>query len=102
MIIVLARIESSADDIANLRQAIIDMEKATANEPGSISYAFVSEISDPNFMRVIEHWETMDALKAHFLTPHMADFQKAMAGYPPKSVDVKVYDIAKELPFPAM
>ena len=39
MIIVLATVESSVEDINNLHQAIVDMQTATIeNEPGNISY----------------------------------------------------------------
>ena len=103
MIIVLATVESSVEDINNLHQAIVDMQTATIeNEPGNISYTFTTEVANPGTMRIVEQWQSMDALKEHFATPHMADFQKAMAGYPPKSMDVKVYEVAQELPFPAM
>ena len=103
MIIVLATVESTTEDIENLRQAILDMQTATTEtEPGNISYTFTTEIANPGTMRIVEQWESMEALKAHFATPHMADFQKAMAGFPPKSMDVKLYEVAQELEFPAM
>ena len=102
MIIVLATIESRAEDIDKLRQAIVDMQTATATEPGSISYVFTTDIASPDVVRVIEKWQSMDDLKAHFATPHMATFQQEMAQYPAKSMDVKVYEVAQELEFPAM
>jgi len=42
----------------------------------------------------------MAALSAHFTTPHMAAFSQAVSRIRPESMDVKVYDIASELPLP--
>ena len=100
MIIVLATFKYSASDIDNLREAIIEMQTATASEAGSISYTFTTEIGDPKTVRVIEQWETMDDLKAHFATAHMAEFQQAMGKFPAKSLDVKLYEVAQELESP--
>ena len=100
MIIVLATIKYSGSDIDNLREAIIDNQKASASEAGCISYTFTTEIGDPNTVRVIEQWETMDDLKAHFATAHMAEFQQAMSKFPAKSLDVKLYEVAQELESP--
>ena len=102
MLIVHAEIESSADDIAELRPAIVEMQKASQTEPGCISYTFNVELADPDKVRVVEQWESMDALKAHFTTPHMATFQQAMAKYPAKGMQVKLYEVAQELDFPAL
>ena len=103
MIIVLATVESTIEDIENLRQAILDIQSATTStEPGNISYTFTTELANPGTLRIVEQWQSMDALKEHFATPHMASFQTAMAGFPPKSMDVKIYEVAQELPFPEM
>lgn len=103
MIIVLAEISSSAADIAELRQAIIAMQEATlADEPGCIGYTFASEIANPDQIRVVEQWQSMDDLKAHFVTPHMATFQQAMAAHPAKGMEVKIYEVAQELDFPEL
>jgi quinol monooxygenase YgiN len=102
MLIVLADIVSNAADIDKLRQEIIDMQEASNAEPGCISYTFTAEIGDPNRIRVIEQWQSMDDLKAHFSTPHMATFQQAMGQYPVKSMDVKLYEVAREVDFPKM
>ncbi len=51
-------------------------------------------------MRIYEQWESMEALEAHFNAPHMAVFQSARGGIQPKSMDVRVYQIDKELALP--
>ena len=100
MILVLATIESTEADIDAMRAAITTMEQASTAEAGCISYRFSQELSNPVKMLVVEQWESVAALKAHFAMPHMADFGAAMAANPPLSVDAKMYDLgpAQELP----
>ena len=50
-------------------------------------------------MRIHERWESMEALVAHLSIPHMADFQNTFSQVKPKSMDVKMYKIEKELEF---
>ena len=100
MVIVLATIESTAEDIAALEDAIIEMQRATATEPGNISYDFTVEIGNKNNIKVIERWETLEDLAAHFHTPHMAEFNAAMVNHPPKNVIGNAYEIEKEVPIP--
>ena len=95
MIVVNATIESTADDIAAMKDAIATMEQKSQAEAGCHDYTFSVELNNPNVIRITEKWESMDALKAHFAEPHMADFQQAMAANPPKSVTANFYEATK-------
>lgn len=63
-----------------LKAAAGAMMKASNAEAGCRHYAFAVDVTDPCKLWISEEWESADALNAHFKTPHMADFQKAMAG----------------------
>ena len=76
------------------------MEEETRKESGCLKYVSSVDIHDSTIVRIYELWESMEALEPHFRTPHMADFQKALAGIQTKSMEAKVYEINKELPFP--
>lgn len=99
MIVVNAKIVATADTIEAMREAIAAMETASRAEAGCEDYTFSVELSNPAVMRITERWADAEVLKAHFLTPHMAAFQAAMAAYPPESVDAVCYD-ASEIPLP--
>ena len=99
MIVVNAVIEADADSIAAMQAAIAVMETASRAEPGCHDYTFSVELNNANVMRITELWEDMAALEAHFAMPHMAEFQKAMAANPPKSVKASFYE-ATEVPRP--
>ena len=99
MIVVNAIIESTEADIAAMKSAIADMEVASQAEEGCWDYTFSVELNDPTKLRITERWESLEALQAHFQTPHMETFQAAMGANPPLKLDVKFFD-AKEMPSP--
>lgn len=99
MIVVNATIESDEASIAAMQQAIAAMEQASQAEDGCFDYTFSVELNNPSVLRITEQWRDMDALNAHFATPHMAAFQAAMGAHPPKSVTAKFYE-ATEVPPP--
>ena len=95
MIVVNAIFETTESTIAATKDAIAAMEAASQAEEGCYDYTFSVELNNPNVMRIIEKWESMDALSAHFATPHMAAFQANMAANPPKSVEAKFYEVTE-------
>ncbi|MCG8348765.1 MAG: antibiotic biosynthesis monooxygenase [Chloroflexales bacterium] len=100
MLIVAVEVIVDTGAIDELRNALRTMEEATRKESGCLTYAFSVDVNDPTMLRVFERWETMEALNAHFKTPHMAAFNTAIGKIQPKSIDIKVYEIAKEVPLP--
>ena len=101
MIVVLAEVESSAEAVETLRAALVEMEEATLQEEGCHDYAFCQQISDPDKIRIVERWESMEALTAHFATPHMAAFNAALAAAPPRSMQLKIHELGAELSLPS-
>jgi quinol monooxygenase YgiN len=99
MIVINVVIETIPGAVAALKDAIAVMERASRAEPGCIEYVFATEINRPNNVRIVEHWQDIDALKTHFTLPHMAAFREAIAKNPPKKMTAKMFD-ANELPFP--
>ncbi|MEM9253920.1 MAG: putative quinol monooxygenase [Pseudomonadota bacterium] len=99
MIVVNGVVKSSVAEIDAMREAIAQMEAASRAEEGCIDYTFSAEINDPGIIRITEKWQTLEALQVHFATPHMADFQAAMAEHPPASMDVSFYEVSEIQPF---
>ncbi len=100
MIIVTVEVEFEDNGIHEELDAIRAMDKATTNESGCLTYKSSFDAANPNILRIYEMWESMEVLKPHFKTAHMADFQKALSGLKTKGMEAKVYEIDKELPFP--
>ncbi|MCB1842801.1 MAG: antibiotic biosynthesis monooxygenase [Halioglobus sp.] len=99
MIVVNGIVKSSPGDIDALSSAISDMEVASRAEDGCLDYTFSVELSDPQMLRITEKWASLDALKAHFATPHMAEFQARMGAHPPASMDISFYEVEEIHPF---
>ncbi len=98
MIIVNAIIETNQANIESIRSAIEVMEKASRAEDGCHDYTFSVELNDADKLRITEKWESMEALKIHFQTPHMAAFQAAMTEHPPTSVSAHFYEATEVTP----
>jgi quinol monooxygenase YgiN len=100
MLIVAGEVVVEEGSIERVRAALRSMEKATRQEPGCLTYAFSVDVNDPGMVRIFERWESMEALQAHFGMPHMKTFNEAIGRIQPKSADVKLYEVARELPLP--
>ena len=97
MIIVAVEVHVEAGSAERAKEAIAKMEEATRKEEGCVTYAFSLDINDPTTIRVIERWRSLDDIKAHMASPHMADFNHAMAAIRPSGLDVKAYEVEREI-----
>lgn len=98
MIIVQVEVIVEPGAASKVVDAVKKMETATRQEAGCLKYAFSVDIADPGMIRVTERWESMDAIKAHLASPHMAEFNKAVGALQPKGLDIKAYEVAREVP----
>ena len=98
MIIVNGRLESTAENVAALKDALAAMENASRAEDGCDDYTFSAEINDPGVIRITERWRDLDALAAHFRSPHMAVFQQAMRAHPPTGSAVTFFEATEVAP----
>ena len=55
-----------------------EVSAATQAEAGCISYDFYVGVSDPNTLVLLQEWESMDALAAHFRTRHLKAFLREL------------------------
>jgi len=90
MLIVLAKAKVGAGAIDRAREAISTMVEASRAEEGCIEYTFTLDVLDTTSMHIVEKWKDEAALAAHFATPHMAAFGKAIA-----DLDVEIIEAIK-------
>lgn len=69
----------NAGDFENVRAAAKAQIAASKAEGGCIDYTYAIDVLDPCIMRVLERWQSWDALEAHFKTPHMDAWRAALA-----------------------
>jgi quinol monooxygenase YgiN len=95
MIIVAVEVKVDSGAADQVKDAIAKMETATRQEAGCVTYAFSVDISDDTTIRVIERWNSLDDIKSHMASPHMAEFNRAMGAIKPKGLDVKAYEASE-------
>ena len=101
MLIVAAEVSVEAGAVEKVRDALRTMETESRKEPGCQVYAFSVDVNDAGTIRIFERWDSMDALEAHFKTPHMGAFGAAISQIQPRNMAVKVYEVAREVPLPS-
>lgn len=70
---------ADAGDFARIRAAAEAQIDASRAESDCIDYTYAIDVQDPCLMRVLERWESWDALDAHFKQPHMIPWRAALA-----------------------
>ena len=80
-----------AAELERVRPEVIAMMRASAAEPGCLSYAYSQDLDDPTIVRVIERWVDEAALSEHFGTPHMATFSLTIASTAIEKMSIKAY-----------
>jgi quinol monooxygenase YgiN len=71
------------------------MMSETRKEQGCISYTFSADLEQAGRFRIFEEWESDEALRAHFASPHMARFQQAVGGLGVREMKVQRYEVSK-------
>lgn len=94
MIVVMVTIELAAGDIDRLAPDMAKQMAATQAEDGCEQYIFSRDVTNPDTLLISERWRDGEALAAHGKTPHMAEFNKAIASATIKKISVKAYEVA--------
>jgi quinol monooxygenase YgiN len=71
------------------------MMSETRKEQGCISYTFSADLEQAGRFRIFEEWESDEALRTHFASPHMARFQQAVGGLGVREMKVQRYEVSK-------
>lgn len=95
MIVVAGEIKLAPESAEAARAAAITMGRATRAEPGCVTYRFYEDLEERGHFHVFEIWETADALKAHFETPHMKTFRVTLATLKFLSREITRYEVSK-------
>jgi quinol monooxygenase YgiN len=95
MLIIAGTFRIPTDTRDAILKAACEMQAETQKEPGCHAYRFTKDLEDSSLMHLFERWESEEHLRAHFATPHMALFQKALGGLRPEIVEIQKYEISK-------
>ncbi len=83
MIAVLGSFRFPPEAVERARPVMRAVIAATLAEPGCRAYSYAEEIVEPGLFRVMELWDSREALSAHFETPHMREWteQRIVLGF---------------------
>ncbi len=83
MIAVLGTFRFPPEALEQVRPLMRAVIEATLAEPGCRAYSYAEDVAEPGLFRVMEQWDSREALSAHFATPHMAAWaeQRAALGF---------------------
>ncbi len=71
MIAIIGHIDVDPAVRDRLVASTVDLQRSTANdEPGCIVYTIAADPADPGRIRIVELWESAEALDAHFEHPN--------------------------------
>jgi len=91
MLIVTGIAEIASSEIERVKVEAAKMAKASRAEAGCHAYAFFQDIENPNQFRIYEEWENAEALRGHFATPHMAEFNSFLKTVDGLSINISQF-----------
>ncbi len=99
MIAVLGSFRFPPEAIEQARPLMRAVIAATLAEPGCCAYSYAEDVAEPGLFRVVERWDSREALSAHFDTPHMKAWAEQRAAFGFFDRQVAAYEIgpAEEL-----
>lgn len=98
MIIIAGKISLDPAKKAEATEAAIEMMHATHAEDGNVEYAFTWDLIEDGVLRVIEQWESQEALDRHFKEPHMATFTGRIGACGMTGMEVTKHEISRSGP----
>ncbi|MDZ7784672.1 MAG: putative quinol monooxygenase [Halioglobus sp.] len=71
-------------------------EQVRANEPGNVFYALHRSASDPQVYKVMEQYESAEALDAHGKADHFREANKRLAGLVAGAPDLEMLEAVEK------
>ena len=97
MIVVVGRVSTDADKRDELVRGGQAVAAASRAEAGCLAYRLYEATDEENAFVFVEEWESDEALKRHFATPHIAEFMQAVPGVITAPPDVKFHTVASSI-----
>lgn len=70
--------------------------RSTRAEAGCIDFSLSYDVLDETIIRVLERWESRDALNAHLQKPHVQTWLPTLQKIMESDLDVRIYEAAPE------
>jgi quinol monooxygenase YgiN len=97
MIVVIGRVRTDASKREELVRIAQEVARASREESACIGYRFYADTEEEDAYVFVEEWESLDALREHFRTPHIATFMKAIPNAIVATPDVQFHEVAQTM-----
>ena len=99
MIAVLGTFRFPPEALEQARPLMRAVIEATLAEPGCRAYSYAEDVAEPGLFRVMEQWDSREALSAHFATRHMKAWadQRVALGFFDRRIVLHEIGAAEEL-----
>jgi quinol monooxygenase YgiN len=97
MIVTVGRVTTDAqrrEELVRVGQAVA---RASRAEEGCIDYRIYQDTENPDEFVFVEEWQSDEALRRHFATPHVTEFMQAILATLAGAPDVKFHTVASSL-----
>lgn len=94
MIVVIAAATVHPDKLEEAKALATEVERATRQEQGCISYRFVQSIEDPHQFLAFSEWRTEANVDSHFQQAHTQTFLTAITPLLTSEVNISRYNIS--------
>ncbi|HEV2982148.1 MAG TPA: putative quinol monooxygenase [Solirubrobacteraceae bacterium] len=97
MIVTVGRVTTDAQRREELMRVGQAVARASRADDGCIAYRIYQDTENPDEFVFVEEWESEEALRSHFATPHVAEFMQAISATLASPPDVKFHTVASSL-----
>jgi quinol monooxygenase YgiN len=97
MLVVSGRFRLPPERIAEARPAMARVIAASLAEPGCRAYSYAEDVTEAGLFRVHEEWDSREALKAHFATEHMRDWQHVREALGFHDREVSAFEVSEAI-----
>src|SRR3954451_11766659 len=98
MVLVIGRVQCSADNRDALVALFEEMQDNSRREEGCLRYGFFAAVDDPLSFVAVEEWADREALDRHFAQPHLHEFSCRLLELVSERPEVAIHEIADTKP----
>ena len=95
MLVVIATVPGKPDKRAEIAAALGTCAVSSRTDPGCQSYAFYSDVENPDSYASIETWDSQAELDAHMQTPHVAALLAAIGDLVAGAPVITTYEVSE-------
>jgi quinol monooxygenase YgiN len=92
MIIVTGSVQARPDRLADVLSESLEHVHRSRSEPGCLLHTVHQDVEDPLRVVFVEHWQDLDALRAHFAVPASGAFVNALTDLVTAAPTIEIYD----------